>query len=179
MGAPAEPASNLSGAFDMTRPLKLASAALLFAALAPRPTPAQTRAAKAPVKASTKTPQPCSLLTADEIKSITGAAAQPGRPGANDCTWKDAKGEDRVYISVHESLDWHNLHDTMRGTGKLTPLTGVAEDAFFVSSSGSSAALYLLKGKHYVIFTITGPNASKADNEAAEKALAPQILSRL
>lgn len=156
--------------------LSFAAITILFAATY---VPAQTRAAKPPSAGSAKLPDACKLLTADEIKSITGAAAQPGKPGTNDCTWKDAKGEDRVYISVHESLDWHNVHDTMRGTGKLTPLTGVAEDAFFVSSRGSSAALYLLKGRHYVIFTITGPNASKADNEAAEKAFAPHVLSRL
>ena len=158
----------------MPRLLTLATLPLAFTVFAP--VFAQTHAAG---KGPAKEPSACNLLTLDEIKSITGAAAQPGKPGADDCTWKDSKGEDRVYISVHESLDWHNLHDTMRGTGKLTPLTGVAEDAFFVGSSGSSAALYLLKGKHYVIFTITAPNASKADNEAAEKTLAPHILGRL
>lgn len=150
----------------------LALASILFAATC---APAQRKPAK--------DPSACSLLTPDEIKAVISAPVQPGTPsagaGSGDCTWKSPKGEDRVYISLRSSDDWHNLHDTMRGTGRLTPLTGIAEDAFFVASTGSSAVLYLLKRRHEILLTVDGPGYSRAQNEGAEKALAPNILNRL
>jgi len=146
----------------------LALACILFAATC---APAQRKPAKVP--------SPCSLLTPDEIKTVISAPVNPGIAGSGDCTWKSPKGEDRVYVSLRSSDDWHNLHDTMRGTGRLTPLTGIAEDAFFVASTGSSAVLYLLKRRHEILLTVDGPGYSRAQNEGAEKALAPNILNRL
>ena len=55
---------------------------------------------------------PCSLLTPDQIKAVLSVPVNPGQPGGTkdspDCTWKDAKGEDRVYVSL-KSRDTFNV----------------------------------------------------------------------
>jgi hypothetical protein len=126
---------------------------------------------------------PCSVLTQDEIKAVVGVPVTPGVPGgskdAPDCTWKDAKGEDRVYVSLKTRDNYNVIHAQMQNTGRLTAVTGVGEDAFFVTSTGSTAYLYTLGKKHLLLLNISIPNASKQDNEAAEKALATSILPKL
>ena len=151
-----------------TRLFPLAPAAILLAALVPRLAHAQA---------------PCSLLSPEQINSVVGTPVGPGQPGgqsgSSDCTWKDAKGQDRVYLSLRDPKDFHDLRDSMQSTGRLVPITGLSGDAFFVSSTGASAALYALKGKHLVLLTVDGPGFGKAENEAAEKALATGILAKL
>ena len=126
--------------------------------------------------------QPCSLLSPDQIKAVLNSPVAPGHPGPTDCTWQDPKGQDRVYLSLKEVTgpDFKDLRSQMQASGHMTPLPGLAEDAFFVTgAAGSSAALYLLKKHHLALLTVTGPNFSRNDNETAEKALAPHILAKL
>lgn len=122
---------------------------------------------------------PCSLLTVAQIDSVAGTHVQPGQPGSSDCNWKDSKGELRVYLSLKDADDFHSTRSQMQATGKMLPITGVGEDAFFVSSVGSSAALYALKKRHVVLLTVDGPGFSRAQNEAAEQALANMALAKL
>jgi hypothetical protein len=127
---------------------------------------------------------PCGLLTPDQIKAVVSEPVNPGTPGgskdAPDCTWKDAKGEDRVYISLKQRDTFNVTRAQMSNTGRLSSVTGVGEDAFFVSSSaGSTAYLYAL-GKHrLLLLEVNIPNASRQDNEAAEKAIANEILPKI
>jgi hypothetical protein len=149
----------------------LAVAAVFFAALAPSHLQAQPH-----------TPTPCTLLTPDQIKTLLGTPVLPGQPGAAgspDCTWPDAKGQTRVYLSLKDATDFKDFRASMQATGRMAPVTGLAEDAFFVSSANSSTALYALKAKHLLLLTVDGVAFSKAQNQAAEKALATQILAKL
>jgi hypothetical protein len=126
---------------------------------------------------------PCGLLTDDQIKAVLSSPVNPGSPGgskdAPDCTWRDTKGQDRVYLSLRDSKDWHATRDSMQSTGRMVPITGLAEDAFFVSSTGTGTVLYALKHAHALLITVTGLNFDKGQNEAAEKALATQIIAKL
>jgi hypothetical protein len=126
---------------------------------------------------------PCGLLTPDQIKTVLGSPVQPGHPGGTkdspDCTWQDAQGHDRVYLSLKETTEFHQLRAQMQSTGRMVPITGVGEDAFFISSTGSDAALYTIKRGHLVLLTVSAPNASRVDNEASEKAIATRILAKL
>ena len=140
--------------------------------------------AHAPVHApaAAKEAAPCAMLTPDEIKVVLSSAVLPGKPGAaSDCTWRDAKGEDRVYLSVKPVMgpEVKDLRGQMQASGHMTPVTGMAEDAFFVTSAGASAALYMVKKQHLLLLTVTGPNFSRQENEGAEKALAPKVLDRI
>jgi hypothetical protein len=127
---------------------------------------------------------PCGLLTAGQIKAVVGVPVSPGQPGgakdSPDCTWKDAKGEDRVYLSVQPRDHFNVTRAQMQNTGRLANVSGVGEDAFFVSSAaGSTAYLYTMGKHHLLLLTVNVPNASRQDNEAAEKALATEILPKL
>src|SRR5215469_17762192 len=139
-----------------------------------------TLAAAALVAAAAYAQAPCSLLTPDQIKAVLSVAVNAGQAGGTkespDCTWKDAKGEDRVYVSLKTKDNYNVTKAQMQNTGRLTSVTGVGEDAFFVTSTGSTAYLYALGKRHLLLLTANAPNASKQDNEASEKALANQIL---
>ena len=128
--------------------------------------------------------KPCSLLTADQIKAVVNGPVNPGIPGGSkdspDCTWKDAKGEDRVYLSLKTRDNYNVVHAQMANSGRVTAVTGVGEDAFFVTSpAGSTAYFYALGKRHLLLLQVNIPNASRQDNEAAEKALATDVLPKL
>jgi hypothetical protein len=132
--------------------------------------------------ATSKEPTPCSLITPDQIKTLIDTPVVLGKPGSadsHDCTWADSKGVTRVYVSLKDADGFKDLRTSMQATGRLLPITGLAEDAFFVSSVSSSTALYALKAKRLLLLTVDGAGFSKAQNQAAEKALAAQILAKL
>lgn len=126
---------------------------------------------------------PCSLLTPDQIQAVINTPVKPGEPGGSkdspDCTWRDTKGQDRVYLSLKSRQDFHDTRAAMQSTGHMEPVTGLGEDAFFVASTGSDAALYALGKSHLLLLTVSGRNASKQENEAAERSLAAHIVPRL
>lgn len=128
---------------------------------------------------------PCALLNPLQIKSVLDTpitAAKPGTPsdGTTDCTWTDAHGETRLYLSLKDpGIEYKSFRDSMQATGRLVPVTGLSADAFYIASAGNSAALYVLKGKHLLLLTVDGLNYTKAQNEGAERALATQILPKL
>ena len=141
-------------------------------------------AAAALLTAAAHAQAPCSLLTPDQIKAVLSVPVNPGQPGGTkdspDCTWKDAKGEDRVYVSLKSRDTFNVTRAQMANTGRLASVTGVGEDAFFVTSpAGSTAYLYALGKHHLLLLQVNIPNASRQDNEAAEKALANEILPKL
>lgn len=140
----------------------------------------------APLVAAQKRVAPCALLTPDQIKVVLSSPVLNGKPGAagasgqTDCTWADAHGETRVYLQVKDATpDYHDFRNSMQATGRLVPVTGLAEDAFYISATGSSAALYFLKAHHLFLLTVDGVGFSKAQNEGAEKALATQLLPKI
>lgn len=134
--------------------------------------------------ASAHAQAPCNLLTPDQIKAVVGVPVTPGQAGGTkdspDCTWKDAKGETRAYVSLKTRDNYNVTKAQMQHTGRLAPVTGVGEDAFFITSpAGSTAYLYTLGKKHLLLLQANIPNASRQDNQAAEKALANEILPKL
>ena len=155
-----------------SRLLTLSAAAILFTAIAPRPMHAQL-------------PAPCTLLTPTQIKTVLTTPLSEGKPGApsdgtTDCTWPDSKGATRAYLSLNDpGYGYKSLRDSMVASGRLVPIPGLADDAFFVSSAGNSAALYVLKDKHLLLVTLDGPNFTKTQNESAEQSLATAILPKL
>lgn len=127
---------------------------------------------------------PCSLLTQDQAKAVLSVDVSPGQAGGTkespDCTWKDAKGEDRVYVSLKPRDTFNVTRAQLANTSRVSSVTGVGENAFFVTSTaGSTAYLYALGKHHMLLLQVNVPNASRQDNEAAEKALAVEILPKL
>jgi hypothetical protein len=141
-------------------------------------------AAAALIPAAAHAQAPCSLLTVDQIKAVVSVPVNPGTPGGTkdspDCTWNDSKGETRAYISLKTRDNYNVVKAQMQHTGRLTPVTGVGEDAFFITSpAGSTSYLYALAKHHLLLLQANIPNASRQDNQAAEKALANEILPKL
>ena len=127
---------------------------------------------------------PCSLLTPDQIKAVLNAPVEPGQPGvakdSNECTWSDARGEDRLYIALGPRTKFQTTRAQIeKAGGHPTSVTGVGEDAFFVSSGDSSSALYVLTKNHLLLLTVNGPSATQEQNQTFEKTLATQILPQL
>jgi hypothetical protein len=131
---------------------------------------------------------PCSLLTPEQVKAVVNTTVGQGQPGgskeAPDCTWKDAKGpnmdQPRVYLGLKTRDNYNVVHAQMQNTGRAASVTGVGEDAFFVTSpAGSTAYLYVLAKHHLVLLQVNIPNATRLDNEAAEKGLASEIVAKL
>jgi len=130
-------------------------------------------------------PAPCTRRTPTQIKTVLTTPLSEGKPGTptdgtTDCTWSDPKGVTRVYLSLNDpGIHYKSFRDSMLATGKLVPIPGLADDAFFISSAGNSAALYALKNKHLLLVTVDGPNFTKTQNESAEQTLATAILPKL
>lgn len=127
---------------------------------------------------------PCSLLTPDQIKAVLNSPVEPGQPGvakdSNECTWGDTNGEDRVYIALQPRTDFQKTRTAIeKNEAHPTSVTGVGEDAFFVSSGDTSAALYVLTKNHLLLLTVNGPGATQEQNQAFEKTLATQLLPHL
>lgn len=126
---------------------------------------------------------PCSLLTPDQIKAVLNSPVEPGQPGvakdSNECTWSDAQGEDRLYIALRPAADFQKTRTAIeKNEGHPSPVTGVGEDAFFVSN-GDTSALYVLTKSHLLLLTVNGPGATQEQNQAFEKTLATQLLPKL
>ena len=136
------------------------------------------------IPAAAHAQDPCSLLTPDQIKAVVSVPVDSGTPGGTkespDCTWKDAKGENRAYVSLKPRDTFNVTRAQLGNTGRLASVTGVGEDAFFVTSpAGSTSYLYTLGKKHLLLLQANIPNGSRQDNQAAEKALANEILPKL
>jgi hypothetical protein len=141
-------------------------------------------AAAALIPAAAHAQSPCTLLTPGQIKAVVNGPVTPGQPGGTkdspDCTWRDAQGQDRVYVSLKSRDTFNVTRAQMANTGRLASVTGVGEDAFFVTSpAGSTAYLYALGKHHLLLLQVNIPNAGRNDNEAAEKALANAILPKI
>jgi hypothetical protein len=135
------------------------------------------------IPATARAQDPCSLLTPDQIKAVLNSPVEPGQPGvakdSNECTWSDAQGEDRVYIALRPGTDFRTFRTKIeKSGGHPSPVTGLGEDAFLVSDE-SSSALYVLSKNHLLLLTVNSPDATPEKNQAAEKALATQILPKL
>jgi hypothetical protein len=157
-----------------SRFLTLSAAAIVFTTIsAPRALRAQPPA------------PPCALLSPFQIKTVLTTAVLDGKPGTPsdgtvDCTWPDSKGETRVYLSLKDpGIEYKSFRDSMLATGRLVPVPGLSADAFYISSPGTSAALYVLKGKHLLLITVDGVGFTKVQNESTERSLAIEILPKL
>ena len=122
----------------------------------PRPPPTPAR----------PTPRTVHLLTPTQIKTVLTTPLSEGKPGTptdgtTDCTWSDPKGQTRVYLSLNDpGIHYKSFRDSMLATGRLVPIPGLADDAFFISSPGNSAALYALNSKHLLLVAFATVSAA-------------------
>ena len=61
----------------------------------------------------------------------------------------------------------------------IVPSAHLGDEAFFFPTKQENAALYLLKGPHLYILTVSVSTDTQQQNEDAEKVLAGQMLLNL
>jgi hypothetical protein len=129
----------------------------------------------------------CSLLTAAQIKSATGADASPGVAGsAKLCQWNASMAPGATVNFVTLVLQDPKFFDSGKNVPApanaparaiITPVFGVGDDAYFVAVR-DQVGLVVKKGSSAFKVAVYAklPNAQK---ESMEKALATQIASQL
>jgi hypothetical protein len=120
---------------------------------------------------------PCTLLTADQVKAVLGVEIAVGPPpGKSSCMWKSTGTKvQMVTVSLQApGTSWEHMK-TVLPTVPIKPLSGVGDDAFY-QSFGTFVPLAVKKGGTIFIVKIYGV-AAPDKQEAYEKALALDVIS--
>jgi hypothetical protein len=126
----------------------------------------------------------CSLISDADVHQITKVPMkrQPD-PHAFNCSYVASKPVPGPITTVSLHVGEHGLMEDVfwksakkSAPGKPSPLAGVGDDAFYVRSSKTDAAIYVRKG--YSQFILTGGGARPGLFDAM-KALAKKIAAKL
>lgn len=131
----------------------------------------------------------CSLLTTSEIGAVLGFTVDPGKgSGEHDCQWSQAgaggygKGLVLQALGKMGSMTPVERFNTIKapvpakGVTK-TPVSGIGDDAVYVTTGGLSTMLAVRKGDIVIQIRVYGFSAEQA--RSTEKALAQDILAKL
>jgi hypothetical protein len=125
----------------------------------------------------------CSLFTASQVSAVLGVSVSEGQhPIASLllCGWAPA-GAPRVdgkklSVNLMTERAFEVGKTPMQGIAK-TPVSGVADDAYYVTASGLGTGLSIKKGNIYVQIRVGGFPTEK--EKELEKALALQMQTKL
>jgi hypothetical protein len=120
--------------------------------------------------------QPCNMLSQAQIGSALGANMKSGAAGPKDCIWGATGSDARVYLTLRDPATWSSFKSTVQSTGHLQQVSGLGNDAFFLTGSQSSA-LYVLKGSHVVLIVAHKTGLTDAQVQNIEKTLAGAAIS--
>jgi hypothetical protein len=126
----------------------------------------------------------CALLTQQEVGAALGVAVEKGQPLVpNDrklCGWAppggpkiDGKKATLLLTTPRE----HDFGKTPVSGIEKTPVSGVGDDAYYVTTPGFGTAINVKKGARAFQLRVGG--FPKAKEEAIEKSLAVLVLKRL
>ncbi len=122
---------------------------------------------------------PCTLLTADQVKAVLGVDIAVGPPpGKSSCMWKSTGTKvQMVTVSLQPSAaSWEHLK-TVLPTVPANPVSGVGDDAFY-QILGTFAPLAVKKGG--TIFIVKTYGVATVEKQVEyEKALALDVLKHL
>lgn len=122
---------------------------------------------------------PCSLLTADQVKAVFGVDIAAGSPvSKSSCMWKSTgKTVQMATVSLQApGVSWEHLKGVLP-TAPIKPLSGVGDDAFY-TILGAYAPLAVKKGGTIFIVKIYGVAAADKQEEY-EKTLALDVVKHL
>jgi len=121
---------------------------------------------------------PCSLLTADQVKAVFGVAVDAGAPiSKTACLWKaSGTARQRATVALEPGDSWEKLKVSLP-TAPKKPLSGVGDDAFY-ENFGAFSSLGVKKGNTVFIIRVYGVDAVDKQ-EAYEKALAVDVVKKL
>ena len=122
---------------------------------------------------------PCTLLTADQVKAVFGVDIAAGSPvSKSSCMWKSTGTKvQMVTVSLQPpTTSWEHMKVVLP-TAPIKPLSGVGDDAFY-QPLGTFVPLAVKKGANIFIVKIYGV-AAPDKQEEYEKALALEVVKHL
>ena len=141
-------------------------------------------------------PDPCTLLTPDEVKAAIGADVDKGQldpissqPGGLTsffkayCTWTPLKRDTifrNVTVVIHgKGADVVQAYDSTRSAANAAPLPGVGDDAYILhgSQAGDNYAVQMKKDPWYIEINVSGADLVPTDAQLTE--LAKAVAGRL
>ena len=140
----------------------------------------------APQSAGAATPprDACSLFTAPQISKVLGVTVTDGRHPIPStlllCGWAPAEGPQvdgkKLAVNLMTERAFEVGKIPVHGIAK-TPLSGVGDDAYYMTDSGRGTGLSVKSGGIYVQIWVGGFPPEK--QKELEKALALQMLTKL
>jgi hypothetical protein len=122
---------------------------------------------------------PCTLLTADQVKAVFGVDIAAGSAiSKTSCMWKSTGTKVQMAtVSLQPpTTSWEHMKVVLP-TAQIKPLSGVGDDAFY-TNLGAFAPLAVKKGGTIFLVKIYGaPTVDK--QEEYEKALALDVVKHL
>jgi hypothetical protein len=136
----------------------------------------------APAGSSANTPDPCTLLTKDDVSKVLGVpvltAELSGLGGVCTYTTSNLKID---FTTTGQMGGIQAMNTTLTNLGALALVVpGLGDQAFY--NTNSANALFVLKGDAEYLFSMSDLNYQELDPavvQATEKALAEQMLSNL
>ena len=122
---------------------------------------------------------PCTLLTADQVKAVLGVEIAVGPPpGKSSCMWKSTGTKVQMVTVMLQPPGTSFEHmKVVLPTAQIKTLSGVGDDAFY-TTLGAFVPLAVKKGGTIFIVKIYGV-AAPEKQEAYGKALALDVLKHL
>jgi hypothetical protein len=126
----------------------------------------------------------CKLLTTAQVTAALGAAVEAGVPlvasNPTSCGWAPPGGPHidakKVMVSLSNPKSFEASKKPMNGIEK-TPLSGVGDDAIYITTPGFGTGLNVRKGTSAFQVRVGGFKPDK--EKEIEKALAIEILKKL
>ncbi|MGH7649802.1 MAG: hypothetical protein ACREND_16950 [Gemmatimonadaceae bacterium] len=103
----------------------------------------------------------------------------PGPVSTTGCSWGgDAESPKRnVSISIRPSSEYGTVEGRLGSM--LVKVSSLGDSAFFFPTKHNNVVLYLLKGAHVYMVTVSVATNTLEQNESAEKTLAGEMLTHL
>ena len=126
-------------------------------------------------------PDPCSLMTTDEVRHAAGLPVRDGESGGDEtstrrCTWREGgeAGAGAVIVAIHvENLD--PLMGQLRNMPMNEPIAALGDEAYW---SNALSQLTIRAGARVITVNFTS-SGNAADHKAAALEMAKIILPKL
>lgn len=137
-----------------------------------------------PSPAATQKGDACALLTTGQVTTALGTNVEPGKPiiasNPKICGWAPAGGPKidgkKLTLTLITLQSFENGKKPLEGIEKV-PLSGVGDDAIYITTGGFGTALNVKKGGN--AFQVRVGGFKKDQEMEIEKALALEVLKKM
>lgn len=122
---------------------------------------------------------PCTLLTTDQVKSVTGLAVADGDSGGDthSCGWVASNGQ--VLVTDNEDAGQCDVPSSSALGITVTKISGLGDKACITSMTGLGTILNLYQGSLGFSVSVTGEGVPDSSVQNVEKQLATDLLGDL